>query len=158
MLASHHRFRCFCASVIASHAFYSVPLCSLDSSCLQYLIEIITWAYARKIQYWCQYQNIYCIDESWIYLVFIWCNNKIPQSLILEVNLIHQGWLIMSSPTNKNLRNSGGGTNGNLNEKGPRGIDRETKCPLLLRVFCATSRHNSISDYNKGQWKVNISM
>ena len=64
----------------------------------------------------------------------------------------------MSSPTNKNPRNSGGGTNGNLNEKGPRGIDRETKCPLLLRVFCATSRHNSISDYNKGKWKVNISI
>lgn len=61
----------------------------------------------------------------------------------------------MSSPTNKNLRNSGGGTNGNLNEKGPRGIDRETKCPLLLRVFCATSRHNSISDYNKGKVPTN---
>ena len=29
-------------------------------------------------------------------------------------------------------------------------VDRETTCPLLLRVFCSTSRHNSMSDYMKG--------
>ena len=58
----------------------------------------------------------------------------------------------MASP-NKGGRNaSGSGTNGNVNEKGGGSIDRETKCPLLLRVFCATSRHNSLSDYNKGTY------
>ena len=57
----------------------------------------------------------------------------------------------MASPTNKGGRNTGSGTNGNINEKGAGSIDRETKCPLLLRVFCATSRHNSLSDYNKGK-------
>ena len=56
----------------------------------------------------------------------------------------------MASPNNKSGRNGAGGTNGNANEKGPGSIDRETRCPLLLRVFCATSRHNSLSDYNKG--------
>ena len=29
-------------------------------------------------------------------------------------------------------------------------VDREATCPLLLRVFCSTSRHNSMSDYMKG--------
>ena len=57
----------------------------------------------------------------------------------------------MASPTNKGGRNTGSGTNGNINEKGAGSIDRETKCPLLLRVFCATSRHNNLSDYNKGK-------
>ena len=40
-------------------------------------------------------------------------------------------------------------------------VDRETTCPLLLRVFCSTSRHNSMSDYMKGEeeinhWRVNL--
>ena len=30
-------------------------------------------------------------------------------------------------------------------------IDREKVCPLLLRVFCANSRHNNLSDYNRGK-------
>ena len=29
-------------------------------------------------------------------------------------------------------------------------VDRETTCPLLLRVFCSTSRHSPMSDYMKG--------
>ena len=31
-------------------------------------------------------------------------------------------------------------------------VDREATCPLLLRVFCSTSRHNSMSDYMKGNF------
>ena len=30
-------------------------------------------------------------------------------------------------------------------------VDRETCCPLLLRVFCSTSRHNSMAEYMKGE-------
>ena len=29
-------------------------------------------------------------------------------------------------------------------------VDRESTCPLLLRVFCSTSRHNNMSEYMKG--------
>ncbi|CAI4230720.1 unnamed protein product [Auanema sp. JU1783] len=29
-------------------------------------------------------------------------------------------------------------------------IDREKICPLLLRVFCANGRHNSLQDYGRG--------
>ena len=29
-------------------------------------------------------------------------------------------------------------------------VDREATCPMLLRVFCSTSRHNSMSEYMKG--------
>ena len=57
----------------------------------------------------------------------------------------------MASPPNRSGRGGGFGTNGSANEKGAGSIDRETKCPLLLRVFCASSRHNSLSDYNKGK-------
>ena len=57
----------------------------------------------------------------------------------------------MSSPTNKSGRQEAGyRTNGNAGEKRGGSIDRESRCPLLLRVFCATSRHNGLSDYNKG--------
>ena len=57
----------------------------------------------------------------------------------------------MASPNNKGGRTATGtGTNGNVSEKVGGSIDRESKCPLLLRLFCATSRHNSLSDYNKG--------
>ena len=35
-------------------------------------------------------------------------------------------------------------------------VDRETTCPLLLRVFCSTSRHNSMSEYMKGEVKLSI--
>ena len=57
----------------------------------------------------------------------------------------------MSSPTNKSGRQEAGNrTNGNAGEKRGGSIDRESRCPLLLRVFCATSRHNGLSDYNKG--------
>ena len=30
-------------------------------------------------------------------------------------------------------------------------VDRETTCPLLLRVFVNTNRHNPMSDYTKGE-------
>ena len=30
-------------------------------------------------------------------------------------------------------------------------VDREATCPLLLRVFCSTSRHSSMSEYSKGE-------
>jgi hypothetical protein len=30
-------------------------------------------------------------------------------------------------------------------------IDREKVCPLLLRVFCSTSRHNNLAEYNRGK-------
>ena len=56
----------------------------------------------------------------------------------------------MASPPNRSGR-TGFGANGNANDKGAGSIDREAKCPLLLRVFCASSRHNSLSDYNKGK-------
>ena len=56
----------------------------------------------------------------------------------------------MTSPPNRSGR-TGFGANGNANDKGAGSIDREAKCPLLLRVFCASSRHNSLSDYNKGK-------
>merc|ERR1719507_1862688 len=62
----------------------------------------------------------------------------------------------MSSPTNKSGRQEAGNrTNGNAGEKRGGSIDRESKCPLLLRVFCATSRHNGLSDYNKGKVPTN---
>ena len=35
-------------------------------------------------------------------------------------------------------------------------IDREKVCPLLLRVFCANSRHNNLSDYNRGKYAVSL--
>ena len=56
----------------------------------------------------------------------------------------------MASPPNRSGR-TGFGANGSANDKGAGSIDREAKCPLLLRVFCASSRHNSLSDYNKGE-------
>ena len=37
-------------------------------------------------------------------------------------------------------------------------VDRETTCPLLLRVFCSTSRHNSMSDYMKGEDQIFFSL
>ncbi|OWF42743.1 histone deacetylase complex subunit SAP18-like [Mizuhopecten yessoensis] len=30
-------------------------------------------------------------------------------------------------------------------------IDREKTCPLLLRVFCSTGRHNTLSEFARGQ-------
>ena len=30
-------------------------------------------------------------------------------------------------------------------------LDREKTCPLLLRVFCSTSRHNPMNEYNRGK-------
>ena len=34
-------------------------------------------------------------------------------------------------------------------------VDREATCPLLLRVFCSTSRHSSMSEYSKG-WNISF--
>ena len=34
-------------------------------------------------------------------------------------------------------------------------VDRESTCPLLLRVFCSTSRHNNMSEYMKGSLVLN---
>jgi len=31
-------------------------------------------------------------------------------------------------------------------------VDRETTCPLLLRVFCASTRHNNMSEYMRGNY------
>jgi len=36
-------------------------------------------------------------------------------------------------------------------EEQEKPIDREKTCPLLLRVFCSTGRHNSLSDFSNGQ-------
>ncbi len=30
-------------------------------------------------------------------------------------------------------------------------VDREKTCPMLLRVFCSTSRHSPINEYNRGE-------
>jgi len=36
-------------------------------------------------------------------------------------------------------------------EKDPKNaVNREETCPLLLRVFCSTSRHNNIQEYSRG--------
>ncbi len=35
-------------------------------------------------------------------------------------------------------------------------IDREKVCPLLLRVFCSTSRHNNLAEYNRGNGAIEI--
>merc|ERR1712223_1110407 len=51
----------------------------------------------------------------------------------------------MTSP-----RNNGNNETMNGNKEGGE-IDREKVCPLLLRVFCATSRHNNLLDYNRGK-------
>ena len=53
----------------------------------------------------------------------------------------------MTSP-----RNNGNNETMNGNKEGGE-IDREKVCPLLLRVFCATSRHNNLLDYNRGKTK-----
>jgi len=37
----------------------------------------------------------------------------------------------------------------------PKAVDREKTCPLLLRVFCASGRHNPLSDYNRGNVPTN---
>eukprot|EP00095_Tigriopus_kingsejongensis_P000967 maker-scaffold83_size396513-snap-gene-2.29 protein:Tk00967 transcript:maker-scaffold83_size396513-snap-gene-2.29-mRNA-1 annotation:"histone deacetylase complex subunit sap18" len=37
----------------------------------------------------------------------------------------------------------------------PPGLDREKTCPFLLRVFCSTSRHNPIQEYNRGHVPTN---
>jgi len=36
-------------------------------------------------------------------------------------------------------------------EESEKPIDREKTCPLLLRVFCSTGRHNSLQDFSNGQ-------
>ena len=51
---------------------------------------------------------------------------------------------IMASP-----RNGVNDTPTNGSKEGE--IDREKVCPLLLRVFCANSRHNNLTDYNRGK-------
>merc|ERR1712001_778676 len=51
---------------------------------------------------------------------------------------------IMASP-----RNGVNDTPTNGSKEGE--IDREKVCPLLFRVFCANSRHNNLTDYNRGK-------
>ena len=34
-------------------------------------------------------------------------------------------------------------------------VDREKTCPLLLRVFCNTSRHHSAGEYARGRTPTN---
>ena len=64
---------------------------------------------------------------------------------ILDIQWEVKGYyLIMASPRNGVTDTSvNGGSKDNE-------IDREKVCPLLLRVFCANSRHNNLSDYNRG--------
>ncbi len=33
----------------------------------------------------------------------------------------------------------------------PEIIDREKKCPFLLRVFCSSAEHNNLGDFNEGK-------
>ncbi|KAE8743145.1 hypothetical protein FOCC_FOCC011239 [Frankliniella occidentalis] len=42
-------------------------------------------------------------------------------------------------------------------EGGEKPVDREKTCPLLLRVFCRTGRHNSPEDYVRGNVPANES-
>uniref|UniRef100_A0A0K8TSH3 Histone deacetylase complex subunit SAP18 n=1 Tax=Tabanus bromius TaxID=304241 RepID=A0A0K8TSH3_TABBR len=37
----------------------------------------------------------------------------------------------------------------------PKQVDREKTCPLLLRVFCSTGRHHSLSEYAHGNVPTN---
>lgn len=41
------------------------------------------------------------------------------------------------------------------NREPEKPIDREKVCPLLLRVFCSTGRHHSLSDYSRGNTPAN---
>jgi hypothetical protein len=38
------------------------------------------------------------------------------------------------------------------NAAGASAINREKICPLLLRVFYASSRHNNLGDFNRGNF------
>ncbi|KAJ8882667.1 hypothetical protein PR048_014479 [Dryococelus australis] len=40
-------------------------------------------------------------------------------------------------------------------EEAEKPVDREKTCPLLLRVFCNTGRHNNIIDYSRGNVPTN---
>ena len=42
-------------------------------------------------------------------------------------------------------------------EAAEKPVDREKTCPLLLRVFCRTGRHNSPEDYSRGNVPANES-
>jgi len=55
----------------------------------------------------------------------------------------------MASPRN-GVNNDTTSVNGGGSAKDNE-IDREKVCPLLLRVFCANSRHNNLTDYNRGK-------
>ena len=59
----------------------------------------------------------------------------------------------MASPRNGVNVEATSVTNGSSKENE---IDREKVCPLLLRVFCANSRHNNLSDYNRGKYGVSL--
>ncbi len=47
-------------------------------------------------------------------------------------------------------RKGGASGSGAAGAPGSSGVDREKTCPMLLRVFCSTSRHNPLQDYNRG--------
>ncbi|XP_063241382.1 histone deacetylase complex subunit SAP18 [Bacillus rossius redtenbacheri] len=40
-------------------------------------------------------------------------------------------------------------------EEAEKPVDREKTCPLLLRVFCNTGRHNNIMEYSRGSVPTN---
>ncbi|CAL8086642.1 unnamed protein product [Orchesella dallaii] len=42
-----------------------------------------------------------------------------------------------------------------VNKETEKAIDREKTCPLLLRVFCSTGRHNSLQEYSNGSVPAN---
>jgi len=42
-----------------------------------------------------------------------------------------------------------------VGKESEKSIDREKTCPLLLRVFCSTGRHNSLQEYSNGNVPAN---
>lgn len=56
---------------------------------------------------------------------------------------------------NASPKTNGNGTSDKKAENGSssssNGIDREKLCPMLLRVFSSTSRHNPLAEYNRGE-------
>jgi histone deacetylase complex subunit SAP18 len=58
-------------------------------------------------------------------------------------------WVDKSFMLDKMLK--GGTLESVIVEEAEKTIDREKTCPLLLRVFCSTGRHNSLQDFSNGQ-------
>merc|ERR1711944_389732 len=65
-----------------------------------------------------------------------------------NISCVELKFVKMASPRN-------GVNDAPMNGSKDTDIDREKVCPLLLRVFCANSRHNNLSDYNRGKFLPN---